>query len=186
MHQQWALVVGGASCVWDDIGAWEAQYGKLWDGLTICVNDVACHWPRPIDHWVSLHPNKFRIWKDRRVAETGLFAEPETWGRDPVDIRHRAQHVFEPLWLGGSSGMYAVEVARRALGCTKIILCGIPMTVSSHFVESKEEFAARWQSADVHWTSWRRYYLEIVPWTRSMSGRTKELLGAPSLEWLHT
>lgn len=183
-HPEWALCVGGASCVWDDVRAWEAQYGGQWDGLIIAANDIGSHWPRILDHWVSLHPNKFERWKALR-AEQGMPAcAPVTWGRERRMSEPRVtDRVLKP-WPGGSSGMFAVQVARE-LGCSRIILCGIPMTPTPHFGQSQEVFGPQWIQAAGHWKAWPRQKHLMDGWVRSMSGRTRELLGAPTMEWLH-
>jgi len=181
--RKWAVVLGGADCVWDDVRAWEAAYGKEWDGLTIAVNDIGSWWPRHIDHWVSLHPNKFKRWMEQR-AENGFAFNGDTWGRagrynEPVTWAHE----LHP-WPGGSSGLLAVQVA-QVLEVTRVILCGVPMTPSGHFSESKENFGPIWYAAAGYWTAWVNHHEHLRNWVRSMSGKTKELLGVPTLEWLH-
>ena len=178
-HPEWALCLGGADCVWDDVLAWEAEYGREWDGLVIAANDVGCHWPRAIDHWVSLHSNKFGRWEALRKRHQlpGGYAR---WGME----RHAQlvdQHV--KVWAAGSSGLLAVQVA-WTLGCTRAVLCGIPMTASAHFGESGEGFHKKWFAANAHWSAWSRVEGKLAGWVRSMSGRTRERYGCPSLDWL--
>ena len=184
----WAIVLGGADCVWDDVLAF--TYGiqpnrpTPWPGLWIAANDVGVHCA-PLDHWVSFHVNKFERWKQLRELERWQYPEPRTWGTlpgQPVDF------VALP-WSGGSSGMLAVQVALH-LGCTKIVLCGIPMVQAPHFLES-QEFTPEttvWRESDLHWRAWVR--VQAQGWfegkVRSMSGRTRELFGAPTTEWLLT
>jgi len=90
-------------------------------------------------------------------------------------------------WSGGSSGMLAVQVA-LALGCTKVMLCGMPMTPTPHFEQSAEFDAAHtvWSEADGHWRSWLRVHQHgwFEDRVRSTSGRTRDLFGAPTREWL--
>lgn len=192
-HPERALLLGGASCVWDDVAALEALYGRPWDGLVIAANDIGAHWPRPLHHWVSLHPNKFRKWRALREelqhsqpgSTWGRFVEPlQTWSERPrwdKDLP-MCDHILVP-WLGGSSGMFAVQVARE-LQCTRAVLCGVPMTPTAHFSESREEgFGPKWGSADSHWRAWEQHAHLMEGWVRSMSGRTQDLLGAPTVQW---
>jgi len=83
--------------------------------------------------------------------------------------------------------MLAAQVA-LALGCTHVILCGMPMTPTPHFVESQEFDAdhTTWVESDGHWRSWLRVHEQgwFADRIRSMSGRTRELFGEPSLTWL--
>jgi hypothetical protein len=178
------LVLGGGAEVWDDVHAWEAIYGREWDGLVIAANDIGCWWPRRLDHWVSLHPNKFAGWVALRQTN-GFLPAGEKWGRpgrhlEPVTWDHEIQQ-----WPGGSSGLLAVQVA-QTLGVARVILCGVPMTTSAHFAESRENFGPLWYASAGHWYAWARHRPHLQGWVRSMSGRTREILGAPTLLWLET
>src|SRR5688572_6460764 len=51
----YALLLGGADCVWDDVNALESMLGSTWPGIVIAVNDIGAMWPRRLDHWCSLH-----------------------------------------------------------------------------------------------------------------------------------
>ena len=179
-HPEWAVVLGGADSVWEDLLEWESRYGHQWDGLVIAANDVGSHWPRELDHWVSLHPHKFRYWEPTR-QEQGLPNGYVRWGID----RHRTlvDRQVLSVWGGGSSGMLAVQVA-HLVGCSRAILCGVPMTPTPHFAETQERFPGTWRSAAGHWRAWARCVTLMRPWVRSMSGRTRELLGEPTYEWL--
>lgn len=190
---KWALCLGGADCVWEDVLAWETLYGKQWDGLIIIANDSGAHWPREFHHWVSLHANKLKRWHDLRTRQQLPAFTGMTWGKDDrrsnpwgTDSRPSSgvlTHYKLNPWGGGSSGMFALQVARE-IGCTRAVLCGIPMTPTPHFMESDEPFAKYWASASGHWKAWLRYRDLMLGWARSMSGRTQELLGTPTLEWL--
>jgi hypothetical protein len=182
-HSNWALILGGASGVWDDVVAWEKLYGKQWDGLVIAANDVGSHWPRELHHWVSLHPTKFKRWRELREQQQLPGGVITTWGRE-LDPREpqKSDHILLP-WFGGSSGMFAIQVAKE-IGCTRAVLCGIPMTQTPHFQQTGESFAPNWLQSNSHWRVWPRYQERMLGWVRSMSGRTQELLGVPSLEWI--
>lgn len=190
-HPEWVIVLGGGAEVWYDVDTWErlaapdhpVQLGS-WQGLFIAVNDIGVHWPRAIDHWVSCHADKFDAWKRQRAAHVGYPRVQATWGcslGQPVDF------VVSP-WAWGSSGMLAVQVALE-LGCTKVILCGVPMTVTAHFGQSDEFNAVTtdWRDAEAHWSKWAaahaagHFGTDVV---RSMSGRTRRVFGAPTLDWL--
>ncbi len=174
-----ALILGGGSCVWDDVAAVELMIGHPWDGIVIAANDVGCHWPRPLDHWCSLHSNKMDGWIKQRSAN-GFPPCGTTWSRGGA--AHRAMRQITP-WAGGSSGMMAVAIAAE-LGVTHAILCGIPMTVTPHFQESTvHQATSPWTQAKAHWVPWPKF-APRMGFVRSMSGRTRELLGAPDRDWL--
>ncbi len=180
LHPEWAIVLGGGSGVWDDVLAWEKLYGKQWDGVVVCCNDVGSHWPRPLDHWCTLHPEKMVHWMAQR-AKYGFCMEFATWGR-----KRRGALLANKMapWPGGSSGMLAVQLA-QLVGCKRAILCGIPMTPTPHFSESLlHQTEKPWSSVAGHWRSWGKQAHRMRGWARSMSGRTEELLGTPTLAWL--
>ena len=182
-HPEWALVIGGASCVWDDVLAWEALYGRQWDGLVIAANDIGAHWPRELHHWVSLHPAKFERWQALRQQQNPGSSAPQTWANKKRLVEPQVTDRLVEPWAGGSSGMFAVQVA-QVLGCRRAVLCGIPMTATPHFQETTERFHEQWLAAAGHWKAWTRCRDRMQGWARSMSGRTAELLGTPSLDWL--
>lgn len=174
------LVLGGADCVWDDLRALEAMAGP-WPGTVVAVNTIGALWPHRLDHWATLHPEKMGLWIEAR-AENGhppgftIWAhELDRWhskrGRELVD------RTLPVPMKTGSSGLFAVDVA-RAVGCERVVLCGVPMTASPHFGRSEA-----WPEADRYWPRWVERLAELSS-VRSMSGRTRDLLGAPSPGWL--
>lgn len=184
-HPQWAMVLGGGQGVWDDVVAWEMAYGKQWDGLIIAANDVGSHWPRVLHHWCTLHAEKMPNWIATR-RRYGFPGEFQTWGRRVGKTRGAPtwiEHSVMP-WGGGSSGLLAVQVA-RILGCTKIILCGIPMEAVPHFAESLVHASDKpWTSCAGHWRAWMKCKAKYQAWTRSMRGETRRMLGGPTRAWL--
>lgn len=176
-----AIILGGAKCVWDDVRRLEAMLGRPWNGLVIAVNDVGCVWPRRLDHWCSLHAEKLPKWQQIR-RKHGHPGQYETWGSRQKKVDHNIQP-----WGGGSSGLLGVTVALDHLKCTTVILCGIPMDKQPHFAESVEHQPTRvWNSGDSHWRVWKKDTVSrrMMDRVRSMSGRTRDMLGEPDCEWL--
>jgi hypothetical protein len=177
-----AIVLGGAACVWADVGASETLLGPEWWDLVVAANDIGCVWPRRLDHWCSLHANKLDGW----TREREKLGHPDgyvTWakkGKKPRGVDRGVAHRYG----GGSSGLLAVSVALEA-GAHRIVCCGVPMTRDGYFSESVEHPQGKtFSSADSHWRKWRLHSAELARHVRSMSGRTRELLGAPDPEWL--
>lgn len=180
-----ALVLAGAECVWDDLSELETMIGARWTaGPIIVINDLGAIFPRPFQHWVSLHTERLREWVALRVAN-GLPGGMTLWGKHNP---HRDSHLsyrFRPHRNGGSSGMLAVDVAEKGLGHSRVVLCGVPMDKRPHFRESVvHQAGAPWNSWNAHLNGWKRYREELVPIVRSMSGWTRETFGPPTLEWL--
>lgn len=181
MVRQAALILGGAECVWEDIATVERMVGKPWDGMLIAINDIGCHWPRRIDHWVSLHPDKFKVWTKAR-AKNKYPNGYTTWGRVK---RHDTDREIKS-WGGGSSGLLAVVVAFE-LEVPKIILAGVPLDNRPHFPESQvHRVGKKWSSGPTHFKAWRKPDVldRLQGRVKSVSGRTRGLLGEPTLEWL--
>lgn len=185
-----ALVLGGAASVWTDVEASRELLGREWWDIVVAANDIGCHWPHRLDHWATLHPEKMAAWIGAR-ATNGHPPAGRIWTRTgravPTGryrVRIEASMIKSPP--GGSSGLLAVWVAFDA-GCDRLVLCGMPMDPSAHFKESTVHVKDRkWSSADSHWRAWTREgtLKELRGKVRSMSGRTREKLGAPTPEWL--
>lgn len=179
-----ALVLGGAECVWDDVYELEQMVGEPWPGIIIAVNDIGSHWPRRLDHWCTVHTEFFQMWKNDR-SWRGYNMDFLSWS---TKLRKREVGIVDRVcgndWGQASSGYLAVGVAKE-VGCNKVVLCGVPMTVTPHFSESTfHEPKKPWAGAISHWRHWQERADTLHGWVRSMSGNTRELLGAPDLDWL--
>lgn len=182
--KDWALVLGGADCVWDDLFDLETMLGEAWRGIVIGVNDVGCVWHRRLDHWCTLHPPYLRAWKEIRHTN-GFPGGYVCWTSSVVSSHKGVDHTVQG-WGSGSSGWLALGVA-KGVGCSKVVLCGVPLEVRPHFAESVEHQPDEpWIMARSHYTEWRKRRNEVQGWVRSMSGMTKKLLGAPDLAWLRS
>jgi len=176
------IVLGGAACIWKDVDRLEAMIGQQWNEIVVAANDIGCHWPREMHGWCSLHPEKMDQWvkiRERKRLPGGFITYAKD-GRKRRGIDATVRHRFG----SGSSGLLGVSVALH-LGCTKIVLCGIPMTREPYFAESEVHPKGKaFSSADSHWRKWLLYAEKMQGTVKSMSGRTRDLLGEPTLEWL--
>jgi hypothetical protein len=176
-----ALILGGAACLWEDVGAALTLLGAppateneaSWPaGPVIATNEAGAAWAGCLDHWVTRHPEKLGTWQAlRRVRgypDGYEVCSNQAWSG--VDV------VIAP-W-GSTSGLLAVARA-RGLGVRRAVLCGIPMTVTAHFFDAKP-----WRNAGNAWRGWAANEHKMRGWVRSMSGRTRDMLGAPTLRWL--
>ena len=177
-----ALVIGGADCIWTDVQASERLFGAQWWDLVVAANDIGCHWPRRLDAWATLHVEKMQRWRedrDRRGHPAGYVTYSRS-GKKRRGIDETVHHRFG----GGASGLLAVSVALH-LGADRIVVCGVPMTKSPHFDESAVHPKGKpWPSPDAHWKKWRHHAAVLSQVIRSMSGRTQEMFGAPTADWL--
>lgn len=169
-----ALVVGGGGNVFAEYEIACAMCNAAGLSSTNFVaNDMIELFPDIIDNAITLHPDKLRHWIPAR-SKSGFPALTEIWAHR--DFENVTRHTRD---YGGSSGLFGVKVARES-GFTKIILCGVPMTVEADHVKRKEP----WNAAHGFRRAWGRQRADLAPFVRSMSGWTAELFGAPAPEWL--
>lgn len=174
-----AVIIGGADCVWSDLEKAEA----LCDfDILIAVNDAGAEYPGIVDYWVTLHPEHLPRWVNKR-RENGFTDAYCTVAHASNSMigRRNAYPVDDlvPYTWPGSSGLFAVEVAIKRIGADRVVLCGVPMTAVPHFFDH-----APWNAVAGFWEAWPAALPHIKGKVRSMSGRTMELLGEPTPEWL--
>jgi hypothetical protein len=172
-----ALVVGGAAGVRDECeqalrSCHEA--GRFGVVAFVC-NDMIAEYPYLIAHAVTLHPPKMRAWLRERVARFGGLLPLRLWCPRGNVLGFTDS---TPDW-GGSSGLFAVKIARE-LGHDRIILAGVPMTVEGAHFRRRQ----RWAAAHGFRPAWQRRVGELAPFVRSMSGWTREIFGAPDRDFL--
>jgi hypothetical protein len=154
----------------------------------IAVNDVGTVIAEPLRAWVTLHKDSMPAWLDAR-RRAGLA--------DPKDIVFHSEgpgtnealgnvaptrvidHMFSGQAKLGSSGLFGVKVA-LVLGFDKVIVCGAPMTREGGHYFSE----GSWNDADTYFEAWPPLLPRLKDQVRSMSGRTRELFGEPSKNWL--
>lgn len=171
-----ALVLGGAQCLHDDV---KAALQLFTPDIIMAVKDIGITWPK-VDYWATLHPERLpKELAQRRAANLpdpkaiytykGLAAAQGLG----IEIRHLATK-------GGSSGLLGTEAA--LLVADKAVLVGIPLDPKQvHYRRPKK---GGWPPATMYRQAWKAVYPQLKGRVRSMSGWTKELLGAPTLEWL--
>jgi hypothetical protein len=167
-----ALALGGAASVREEALEAYELLGREFD-LVVACNDIGQEWGGKFTHWCSLHPDKFHKWEMQRQAN-GLSGDYQVHFHRQDGAR---QHKITHDW-GGSSGLLCVKVALEC-GAQRVICAGIPMTVSPHYHSSKN-----WRFATHHQRGWRAHLEQLRPFVRSMSGWTRDELGAPTKQWL--
>lgn len=140
-----------------------------------------------LDAWVSLHPQYWdkKGWLAARAAKR--YPAPPLYTHD---LRHappgavQTPYCFPGQEHSGSSGMFAAKVALVDLCFDRAVLCGVPMSPMDHF-----HGATHWRVksgagrvSDLprrYLDRWREVPAEYKDRIRSMSGATRDLLGAP-------
>lgn len=181
------VVCGDAIGIWNDLEAFGARSdrgaGKLekegWDFLTI--NKLVEVFPGHIEHCYSNEPTLLhKFVAARRQDYINEFIAPKNLHSCNQGIQWRWP------WGGhGTSGLGAVLVA-IGLGYEQIVLCGLPLDDGPHngeppwrrtHIGSSETAPAGNSGINAHWK--RARDLAFDGKVRSMSGRTRDWLGAP-------
>lgn len=172
-----AVVVGGAEQVWEEVD--EARKLCAMAGAEITffiINDMIAKFPFP-GIGVTLHPDQLQKWLGARAA-SGFMTLRRMWSNRDHRSGLVTNHVKD---LGGSSGLFAAyPVAMQGMQFKKVILCGVPMAVSSnHFVRHTP-----WNACTSFQRCWGPHMAAIKPFVRSFSGWTAEQLGKPDAAFL--
>lgn len=171
---QRALIVGSAASKEADLAA---ALKLFTPDLVVAVNQAACDWPGELDGWASYHPEQFPRW----VAERHRHGRPSAKALFTADRRlvSRGLIVRRVKNWGGSSGLLACVVAMH-LGAEKGVLVGIPMDAhQGHYYSPGKP----WSDGGNYRRQWLAHLADLARF-RSMSGLTREWLGAPTKEWL--
>lgn len=173
------LVVAGAACVWDDLALLGVKGGSDnagWD--VMCVNDVVMHYPGRVKHLYS---------NDHRMIPHWLGARRHQYTRafGPIEYTHscRVGGKYSWPWPGhGTSALGAVYTG-LAMGYETIVLCGVPLDNSPNYFSPDWELRNFTREVGVkngEMQYWARAASKCFHGrVKSMSGRTRELLGAP-------
>jgi hypothetical protein len=178
------LVIGCGPNVWSEVA--EAEELCEFDAV-ICVKLAGVFWPRPFYAWATLHPEFMPAYEAKREARgypKGYQIVAPIEGE--LGTKHRAVPVDRRLtyrWPGmnasGSSGLYGVKIALDD-GFDRVVCAGIPMTDEPHFARSQ----SNWQHRGSFIRGWELALPRLRENVRSMSGWTREKLGAPTPQWL--
>ena len=146
-----------------------AQIPQGWANCIVAVNDIGAELPH-VDHWATLHPEHFPKWERDAIASDYV-----KWSVPYPKGDHRGQWTDRHAdhW-GGTSGMFGARVA-LAIGAAEVVLAGVPMEKGPHYFGGAE-----WEPTEFYLRDWERHKTKLER-VRSLSGWTRELLGAP--EW---
>ena len=182
------IVCGDAECIWKDIEAFGARcYVRRgivakpgWDIMTI--NKLVEVMPADIDHIYSNAPELLRAYVAARRGEY-IIAFKNAWQS------HSHNEGADWQWPFGGHGTSSLGgvLVGIGLGYDSIVLCGIPLDDGPHNgeppwrrtgFESSEAAGDVDTGEDGHWKNARLHAFEGK--VKSMSGRTREWLGAPA------
>ncbi len=181
------VVCGDGACIWDDLerlgcrrDGGNARRGSVagdFDFLT--VNKAVETFPGNIEHAYSNEPSLLNAFVAARRNEYRTEFEGP---KHTHSMRHGCKWHW-PLGGHGTSGLGAVLVG-FGLGYEQVILCGMPLDDGPHNGEppwrqcrfSREAADTREGNMNAHWKRAKDAFGSRL---KSMSGRTKDWLGAP-------
>lgn len=177
------LVLGTARCVFEDLEKWKEIEPRAYDVMAICEAVKAFE---GFTHIATIEPGVAKRYRD-------ILADKMEHPEQVVIHSSGPAPEVDVVWgfsaNGGTSSLFATQVA-LSLGYDKIVLAGCPLDSSGHFYDppyaptnpaclyADEGFSHLrndWQAAA------NNLFGGDV---RSFSGFTKDLLGAPTKEWL--
>ena len=169
-----AVVLGGAGGVWQDLAELRVMMGR-WPDIVVATNDAGAVYPGRLDGWATLHSEKLAKWQAiRKRRDYRAFTIKGHWNIDDTI------EIVPERWKG-SSGLYAVQIALDAFKASGVVLCGVPLwPENGHFFSPTKV----WPEAEIYRRGFQAALPVIRGSVRSMSGWTRELLGAPCPEWL--
>ena len=172
------ILCAGGACVWDDL----ALLGIRKESASIhfmAVNDIAMHLPMKVRHLYSNDHRMIPFWMGARrhqyIRTHGL-----------IEYTHSNQTGGQHTWPWPGHGTSALGAVYTgiAMGYNPIILCGCPLDDSPNY------FSPSWEKRNFSREVSEQVDGNLAYWSgaarkcfkgrvKSMSGRTRELLGAP-------
>jgi hypothetical protein len=182
-----ALVVGSADCMWEDVKA--ARALCAFDAV-YCVKRVGIHWPEAFQVWATLHPEYMDDYEAHR-AKLGypggyeIVAPPSgevgAHGHKGK-IARRVSYKWPGMNASAASGIYGAKVALD--DGYRVVLAGIPMTKTPHFIVHERHKSGAWSEVGQFLIGFNEALPHMWGKVKSMSGLTREKLGAPDTAWL--
>ena len=161
------IVIGGAPGGLDEYREARRSAGAH---VVLAVNKIAALFEGPLLALATLHAEKVGTWLAERQGPPPAYVISPTW-----HSRHgRVDYELPDRW-GGSSGLYAVQVAIEVFDLPRIILCGVPLDGAKGHIDGREY----WDFAEDYRRGFQRAMPFIADRVRSMSGWTSTLLGTP-------
>lgn len=171
---QQLLILGTAECIWSDLAEVEPKEFEL-----MAINDLMMHWPwgKRLDYGITLHPEKLPGW--------GFFQsyQAKNNGWKPMEVhsnrgdRPGVTHAWPIHRSGGNSGLFGVLVG-LLMGYDRIVLAGVPCTDTPRYFDPPWRRHTQF-GKDMVLREWERAQIVFQDKVKSLSGRTRVLLGAP-------
>lgn len=172
------VIVAGGGCVWDDLKRLNCRGGIDNNGWTVMtVNDVTAHYPGKITHVYSNDHRMLPFWIGARRPQY-----TRAYGPIPYVHSCRVGAKNNWPWPGHGTSALGATYTGLAMGYDEIVLCGVPLDDSPNY------FSPDWEPRNFTREVPEKDNGTMAYWhqaakacfrgrVKSMSGRTKELLG---------
>lgn len=182
-HSGRVLICGSGRCLWDDLKA----AIELGAADIMAVKQAGIYIPMPIRHWVGCHGERFQWQIPLRRGGYYFRGRPSEGSLRPVHTQKhgytvhadKAWPLVDHAWPGpltGTSALFGARVA-MGLGYDEAILCGVPLDDSGRFYDAPWDKGVDLNVAEM--SEWEAFVPIFNGRVRSMSGRTRDLLGGP-------
>ncbi len=171
-----ALCLGGAPSVWADFEEAKRLVGAR-PHIVIACNDAIPACPDDLDAVATHHPEKLQAWRDARAA-AGFNTDYRVFVAGPWPQMRDAEYAA-PVW-DGTSGLFCAQVAILTMGASGAICCGTPLDAEAGHIARPGE----WSDGRRFRSGWRDAMTAAGGRLRSMCGWTRDVLGAPTEQWL--
>ena len=178
------VIAATAACVWDDLAALGMDHADhtSWGFDVMAVNNLVEHLHWPVAHCYSNDHHGLLKWVAAMRQDVKAYfprgpLHTCTVGVDPINVWP---------WHGHGTSALGAVLTGIAMGYKEIILCGAPLDDTPHYFDepwhrtnfSQEIRDGRANSGGLRY--WENYIDRVFEGkVRSMSGRTRELLGGP-------
>ncbi|MCK9326766.1 MAG: hypothetical protein M0P69_14840 [Bacteroidales bacterium] len=166
------VIYGGGRDMWQERAAVE-MLGIGYD--TMAVNVAGMFIP-DLTHLYSLHYKNISYISNWRKVEYGSRAKHICHSTKEIN---GVDYVWRLPSQASTSGLMAI-ILGHLLGYDKFILCGVPMDGTGYFYKPSvnSTFSDRCREMEIQ--NLKNKGLDV----RSMSGRTADIFGKPTLEWI--
>lgn len=165
------IITGGGKTMWEDYHE-AKKIVAMYD--VMCVN-MSCMFVPEATHVYSMHYKQLSAWASFRKCEYPHDKALYHGTKPFVGI----DYVWYATIGSSTSGLGALALA-KLLGYSKFILCGVPLDDSGYFYKKTKNEAFPDNTRMIEIKMARDKLGDSV---KSMSGRTKEVFGSPTVEW---